>query len=142
MAIPVVVLNLKSSLGRRAQITARLDGLRIAHRFFGAIDGRLLPASELDRLAPRSALRYERPLTPGEIACAASHLAVIRQIASATDQFVYTMEDAAVVSSVYHDCHVRDLRILELRPEVVEHDLQLIHTDPCLEAALFQVNPG
>jgi GR25 family glycosyltransferase involved in LPS biosynthesis len=211
MAIPVVVLNLKSSTMRRAQIGARLDDLAIKHRFFDAIDGRLLSADELDRLAPPSALLFDRRLTPREIGCTATHLGAIRLLADEGDDFVCIMEDDAVPTSadisrflepetlsalpqfdvlrlvsdparwlmpawqiaqmhgrgiyamsrpgwglqgqvfsraglrkiasrvsvirapadfvLYHDCHVRGLRVLEIRPGLIEHDMKLIHTE-------------
>lgn len=216
MAIPVVVLNLKSSPDRRAKIGARLDALGIAHRFFDAIDGRKLPADELERLAPPAALLFNQPLKAGEIGCAASHLAAIRDIANGADAFVCTLEDDAELSSpdiarfldpalltelppfdvlrfvsdperwrmpawpvahvddrgiyamarpgwglqgqvisragarkiaaqvsairapidfaLYHDCHVQGLRVLEVRPGLIEHDRKLA------EPALMQLS--
>jgi GR25 family glycosyltransferase involved in LPS biosynthesis len=81
MTIPFLVLNLKTSTKRRADIAARLSGLSIDHRFFAAISGRSLSEAELERLAPRSRLCLDRPLTANEIACAAGHTAMIRQLA-------------------------------------------------------------
>jgi glycosyl transferase, family 25 len=209
MAIPVVVLNLKSSTGRRAQIAARLDDLGIIHRFFDAIDGRLLSADERERLAPRSALIFDRSLTAGEIGCAASHFAMIRRLADESHDFVCIMEDDAVPLSTdiclflqpqtlqalpqfdvlrmvsdparwkrpawqvaqlhgrgiyamartgwglqgtiysraglrkmaaqlgsimapidfifFHDCHIRGLRVLEIRPGLLEHDVLFLN---------------
>ena len=94
--IPVVVLNLKSSAARRQQIGACLANLGIDHRFFDAIDGRLLSADERERLAPASSLVFDRPLTSGEIGCAASHFAVIQQLAGENHDFVCVMEDDVV----------------------------------------------
>jgi glycosyl transferase family 25 len=93
---PVVILSLKSSIERRAEIVARLDKLGIPHKFFDAIDGRLLSADELERLAPSSDLLFDRPLTAAEIGCAASHFAVIRQLAAESHDYVCVMEDDAV----------------------------------------------
>jgi GR25 family glycosyltransferase involved in LPS biosynthesis len=211
MAIPVVVLNLKSSAVRRAQISGRLDALAIEHRFFDAIDGRLLSVNEIERLAPQSALLFDRRLTPREIGCTATHLGAIRQLAAGDHDFACTMEDDAVPASadivrflepetlaalppfdvlrlvsdparwkmpawqiaqihgrgiyamsrpgwglqgqifsreglrkiasqistvrapadfvLYHDCHVRGLRVLEIRPGLIEHDMKEIHTE-------------
>jgi GR25 family glycosyltransferase involved in LPS biosynthesis len=211
MAIPVVVLNLKSSTARRAHIGARLDDLMIEYRFYDAIDGRLLPPRELERLAPRADLLFDRPLTAGEIGCAATHLGAIRQLADEDHDFVCVMEDDAELTSadiprflepqtlaalppfdvlhmvsdparwkmpawriatlhghgiyamarpgwgmqgqifsrgglrkiasqvsvirapidfvLYHDCHVRSLRILEIRPGLIAHDMKLIYTE-------------
>ena len=94
--IPVVVLNLKSSAARRQQIDARLENLGIDHHFFDAIDGRLLSARELERLAPPSSLLFDRSLTLGEIGCATSHFAVIRQFAGEDHDFVCVLEDDVV----------------------------------------------
>lgn len=94
--IPVVVLNLKSSTARRQQIDARLENLGIDYHFFDAIDGRLLSAKELERLAPPSSLLFDRSLTLGEIGCATSHFAVIRQFAGEDHDFVCVLEDDVV----------------------------------------------
>jgi glycosyl transferase, family 25 len=91
--VPVVVLNLKSSSARRQQIDAHLKNLGIDYRFFDAIDGRLLSAAELERLAPPSSLLFDRPLTPGEIGCATSHFALIRQLAGEHHEFDCVLED-------------------------------------------------
>jgi glycosyl transferase family 25 len=210
MTIPVVVLNLKSSTQRRLTISARLNELGIGHQFFDAIAGRSLSASELERLAPRSNLLFNRPLTANEIACAAGHFAMIRQIAAENHEFACIMEDDAVMSAdirffldpailrtlpqfdilrlvsdparwkrpawqvahvqgrgiyamarvgwglqgqvfsrsgaqrmaaqlgpvmapidfiYYHDCHVRGLRVLEVRPGLIEHDQTYLHPE-------------
>jgi hypothetical protein len=94
--IPVVVLNLKSSSAQRQQIDARLKNLGIDYRFFDAIDGRLLSATELERLAPPSSLLFDRPITLGEIGCATSHFAVIRQLAGEHHDFDCVLEDDVV----------------------------------------------
>jgi GR25 family glycosyltransferase involved in LPS biosynthesis len=207
--IPVVILNLKSSTARRQQIDARLGKLGIDHGFFDAIDGRLLSAEELERLAPPSSRLFDRPLTLGEIGCAASHFAVIRQLAGQDHDFVCVMEDDVVPMSAdiglflqsqmlaalpefdvlrmvsdparwrmpawrvaraygrgiyamarpgfgtqgmiyshsglrkmagqlraisapvdfifFHDCHIRGLRVLEIRPGLLEHDQLFLH---------------
>ena len=94
--IPVVVLNLKSSTARRQQIDARLENLGIDYHFFDAVDGRLLSARELERLAPPSSLLFDRSLTSGEIGCATSHFAVIRQLAGEEHDFVCVLEDDVI----------------------------------------------
>jgi len=99
MTIPVLILNLRRSTARREQISARLDALSISHRFFDAIDGRSLSPNELERLAPQSALLFERKLTPGEIGAAASHIAAIHQLANEKHDFACVMDDDAVMSA-------------------------------------------
>jgi GR25 family glycosyltransferase involved in LPS biosynthesis len=93
--IPVVVISLKSATARRQSVAERLDG--IDYQFFDAIDGGTLSASERDDLAPPEALIFDRPLTAGEIGCAASHRAVIRQLAGpmSDHEFVCVLEDDA-----------------------------------------------
>jgi len=211
MAIPVVILSLKSSTARRAEIGARLDSICAQYQFFEAIDGRSLSAIDRKKLAPPSALLFDRSLTAGEIGCAASHFAVIRKLASEKHCFACVMEDDAVpltadlhffldphtlnsvpqfdvlrmVSdparwkrpawkvaqthgrgiyaiarpgwglqgqiysrsglekmacqlgairapadfAIYHDCHVRGLRVLEIRPGILQHDELFRHPE-------------
>jgi glycosyl transferase, family 25 len=210
MAIPVLILNLKSSTKRRAEIESRLARLGIEHRFYDAIDGRSLSPAELERLAPRSRRLYDRALMPKEIACTVDHFAMIRLLAGEDHEFACVMEDDAVMSAeicafldpqtlrslpqfdvlrlhsdparwkrpawkvaevhgrgiyamaragfgvqgqvfsrhglhkmaaqlgpvmapvdfvYYHDCHVRGLRILEVRPGVIEHDENYLHPE-------------
>src|SRR6516225_7745315 len=94
--VPVVVLNLKSSTARRQQIDARLQNLGIDYHFFDAIDGHLLSAKELERLAPPSSLLFDRSLTLGEIGCATSHFAVIRQFVGEEYDFACVLEDDVI----------------------------------------------
>jgi GR25 family glycosyltransferase involved in LPS biosynthesis len=96
MTIPVVILNLASSITRRAEISARFNNRGIHYQFFEGTDGRLLSAHERERLAPSSALLFDRPLTATEIGCAASHFGVIRKLASEDHDFACVMEDDAV----------------------------------------------
>jgi glycosyl transferase family 25 len=87
---------LKSSTARRQQIDARLENFGIDYHFFDAIEGRLLSAKELERLAPPSSLLFDRSLTSGEIGCATSHFAVIRQLAGEDNDFVCVLEDDVI----------------------------------------------
>ena len=63
-------------------MAARLAELAVGYRFVDAIDGVGLTPDELNRLAPPSALLFDQPLIAAEIGCAATHLAVIREIAA------------------------------------------------------------
>jgi glycosyl transferase family 25 len=87
---------LKSSTARRQQIDARLQNLGIDYHFFDAIDGHLLSAKELERLAPPSSLLFDRSLTSGEIGCATSHFAVIRQFVGEEYDFACVLEDDVI----------------------------------------------
>jgi glycosyl transferase, family 25 len=124
--IPVVILNLKSSAARRQQVGARLENLGIDHHFFDAIDGRLVSEKELERLAPLSLLVFDRSLTLGEIGCAASHFAVIRELAGEDHDFVCVLEDDVVPLSD-NIRHFLQSRTLEALPEF---DVLRMMSDP------------
>jgi glycosyl transferase family 25 len=124
--IPVVILNLKSSAARRQQVGARLENLGIDHHFFDAIDGRLVSEKELERLAPLSLLVFDRSLTLGEIGCAASHFAVIRELAGEDHDFVCVLEDDVVPLSD-NIRHFLQSRTLEALPEF---DILRMMSDP------------
>jgi glycosyl transferase family 25 len=88
--IPVTVISLPKSADRRAVLCPRLDGLGIHHQIFDALDGTTVAAP---------AGGYYRPLLPGEVGCAASHLAVLRQIADGDSEFACVLEDDTVPSA-------------------------------------------
>ena len=87
--IPVTVISLQKSADRRAALCPRLDGMGIRHRIFDALDG--------TTIVPPAGCYY-RPLLPGEVGCAASHLAVLRQIADGDSAFACILEDDVVPS--------------------------------------------
>jgi glycosyl transferase, family 25 len=88
--IPVTVISLPKSADRRAVLCPRLDDLGIRHQIFDALDGTTVPAP---------AGGYYRPLLSGEVGCAASHLAVLRQIAEDDSEFACVVEDDTVPSA-------------------------------------------
>jgi glycosyl transferase, family 25 len=88
--IPVTVISLSKSADRRAVLCPRLDRLGIPHQIFSALDGTTIAA-------PVGG--YYRPLRLGEVGCAASHLAVLRQIADGDSEFACVLEDDTVPSA-------------------------------------------
>jgi GR25 family glycosyltransferase involved in LPS biosynthesis len=64
----------------------QLDDLGLPFRFFNAIDGSKMTATKF-----REAVGVK--LTPGEIGCGLSHLAVIREIAEGEHEYAAILED-------------------------------------------------
>ena len=91
--IPVHVISLRGSQSRRDLIRSQLEPLGITFRFFDAVDGRALSASELSNLAPKGGVHYSGMLTTRELACALSHLAVIDKIAESEADYAAVFED-------------------------------------------------
>lgn len=91
----VFVINLAEQAARRAAILRRLDALGIVPQFIDAVDGRKLPAPELAAHQASSAELGERPMTPGEIGCALSHLAIYDEIVRRRLPWALVLEDDA-----------------------------------------------
>jgi GR25 family glycosyltransferase involved in LPS biosynthesis len=200
--IYATVINLKRSTSRRERISAPLTDLGIWFNFLNAADGEELDHQDVNGLAPRSRLFFDRSLTAGEVACAVSCLVAIRRLGPFEgNEFTCVLEDdiyrppdlplfldpwtlrsllpfnvlrlhrhlerwrrpswatarvggyavfamarpgwgmygqicnregmckiteidcirAAIDFALYHDCHVRDLLVLEVCPDVVRH---------------------
>ncbi len=98
--LPVFVVSLAQSVERRAPLLAALERLGIAHEVVDAADGETLvrqrevPWSDATTLEPQPLLG--RVMTPGEIGCAVSHLALWHRIAT-------TLPRAIVLED---DCHL------------------------------------
>jgi GR25 family glycosyltransferase involved in LPS biosynthesis len=88
--IPVIVINLPRSRDRRDYAQAQMEALGIPFVFFKAIDGGLLTDEEK--------ARYEPTMPIGAMGCAESHLAVLREIAAGSYEFVCVLEDDAELS--------------------------------------------
>lgn len=95
--LPVFVISLPQSVARRAPLLAALTRLGIAHEVVEATDGEALgrrgevPWSDAATLEPQPLLG--RRLTPGEIGCAVSHLALWHRIAGAGTAAVVLEDD-------------------------------------------------
>ena len=84
--ISLKVVSLERSHERRAFMQRQLDDLGLPFRFFNAIDGSKMTATKF-----REAVGVK--LTPGEIGCGLSHLAVIREIAEGEHEYAAILED-------------------------------------------------
>jgi glycosyl transferase family 25 len=92
--IPVVVISLERSAGRRSAMRTHLDGLGIPFVFFDGVDGQRMSPEEVAALDVRPvAAKYGRPLSRGEIGVAASFIKVFRSIAVGPAPFVCVLED-------------------------------------------------
>ncbi len=91
--ISLHVISLEADRERHAFMQRQLEGLGIPFRFFNAVDGRKMTPAALEAAAPGGGVDYCGLLTPGEIGCALSHLAVIRMIAESEHQYGAVMED-------------------------------------------------
>jgi glycosyl transferase family 25 len=79
-ALPVLLINLDGSEDRLRKATGQLEAAGLRFERLPAVDGRKLPAAELDRLAPWDRRAFFKPLSPGEIGCYLSHLAALERI--------------------------------------------------------------
>jgi glycosyl transferase family 25 len=94
--VPVVVISLAPSADRRAAMGRNLNDLSIAYTFFDAVDGRAMSADDLAAISPRPYVgQSSRPLSVGEIGCAASLRAVLTSFLDGTDPFVCIAKDDA-----------------------------------------------
>jgi glycosyl transferase, family 25 len=94
--VPVVVISLARSADRRTAVRRNLDSLGIAHTFFDAVDGRAMSADAIAAIAPRPYVgQSSRPLSAGEIGCAASFRAVLTGFLAGSEPFVCVAEDDA-----------------------------------------------
>jgi GR25 family glycosyltransferase involved in LPS biosynthesis len=84
--ISLNIISLERSHERRAFMQRQLGDLDIPFRFFNAVDGSKMTVKKI-----KEAVGVK--LTPGEIGCALSHLAVIREIAEGEHEYAAILED-------------------------------------------------
>ena len=91
----IFIINLKKSRYRRKSISQQLDLLRLEYEFFDAVDGSILGNEELSSLYNKKwAKRHVgRPLLPGEIGCALSHIGIYRKIVKEKIPYALVLED-------------------------------------------------
>lgn len=95
------VINLKRNPERLASISSQLNNLGIEFEVIEATDGKKLSEKDLIKLYSTSeSLRHiKKPLTPGEIGCADSHLRIYEKIVEQNLPYSLVLEDDTVVDS-------------------------------------------
>lgn len=78
--LPILVINLRGSTERWAKASAELKAAGLSFERLEAVDGRLLPQTELNQIAPWDRSAFFKPLSPGEVGCYLSHLAAAERI--------------------------------------------------------------
>jgi glycosyl transferase family 25 len=101
--LPILVINLRGSAERLKKATAELAAAGLAFERLEAIDGRLLPQAELDRLAPWDQGAFFKPLSPGEVGCYLSHLAALERIVREGWPRALVLEDDFILAPGFHD---------------------------------------
>ncbi|WP_084596419.1 glycosyltransferase family 25 protein [Elioraea tepidiphila] len=93
----IFVINLEHSEDRRDTILSRVQALGLFAEVFTAIDGRSLDLNNCNYDGRKRRLFYGKDMTPGEIGCAQSHLAVYREIVRRDLPYALVLEDDAVL---------------------------------------------
>lgn len=99
VAMRIFVISLKDAVKRRASIVEQLSSMGLEFEFIDAIYGKELSKSEVEQLVDqRIAYRYEGyRLTPGEIGCALSHLAVYKRVVDEKIPYALIFEDDVAI---------------------------------------------
>ena len=95
MKIATYLINLDGSSERLASATAQLQQHGIAFERIAAVDGRKIPAAELEQLYDKKrAIQYMgRDLSPGEIGCYLSHIKAIQAFLASNADIAVVLED-------------------------------------------------
>ena len=94
--IPVIIISLANATARRDAMRQNLDSLGIGYTIFDAVDGRAMSADEIAAIEPRPYIgQSSRPLSAGEIGCAASFRGVLKSFLDSGEPFICVTEDDA-----------------------------------------------
>lgn len=93
--IPIFIVSMRDSTGRRAAITTRMRTLQIEFEFVDAVVGRHLPADVLHGLGhgPATVAHYGRNLAAAEVGCLLSHLSIYRLMQARALPAAIVLED-------------------------------------------------
>jgi hypothetical protein len=130
MSLPIYLINLPSAQARLAHMRAQLDALAMPFEVIEAVNGRTLDTAACESLYSErlNQRRFYRPLTPGEIGCYGSHIAVWQRIAERGETIAMVLEDDVELKDVLieHGGHglyrPLDLRIARCRMSVAVRD--------------------
>lgn len=92
-AIPVFVISLARAVERRARVTQHLTELGLAHRLIDAVDGRLMPEEERNKL-----LAPGQQYHAGVVGCYLSHLLAYQAVVEENIPVALVLEDDARLS--------------------------------------------
>ena len=113
------VISLVGAESRRQSMRRQLDALGVDYEIVDAVEGRSLSAADLERVCDfRKMRRLGRVLSPGEIGCALSHLAIYRRIVAERLEAACVLEDDVVLSSDYPELANRAAAFMRGRPGV------------------------
>lgn len=90
---PIHLINLDRAPVRWVAVSARLKQAGLAFERFPAIDAQGLSEGEMHAATGGAAARFKRPMSPGEIACYLSHIAVWQRIAGGSAPAGIVLED-------------------------------------------------
>lgn len=96
MALPIIVINLDRDTDRLAHMQAQLLRLGLPFERFPALRGDALPA-DLARYFP-----FGARLSPGEIGCYASHLAILQRVAAGRTPVLVLEDDVGLPDDLPH----------------------------------------
>ena len=105
MDIPVYVISLKSSSGRKKLITESLNNSGIQHSVVEAVNGTALSDQEVMSISSgifKQGL-YSRNLLKGEIGCVLSHFSLYRKMIDEDIEIACILEDDAVIADNFRD---------------------------------------
>jgi GR25 family glycosyltransferase involved in LPS biosynthesis len=118
--IPVYVINLAKDIDRWRRIETSLLGLAISPIRIRAVDGTNRP-SLIRRTIKHDFATKDWALTPGEIGCALSHIAVWKKVLRGGLAAVILEDDAEILSSFEH-FYFEDLPLFLKRCDVVKFE--------------------
>lgn len=110
------IINLKNSIDRRNHIEKQLRQNNIPYEIVEAVDGRLIPEKELNRI------REENPeQLPTEVGCMLSHLKVYRRIVDSGEPYALILEDDTEIEEpgLYHLADEIGKTVIQKNPESV-----------------------
>lgn len=105
MDIPVYVISLRSSAGRKKDITDSLNNSGILHTVVEAVNGSELSDKEVMSISSGIFKQgfYSRNLLKGEIGCVLSHFSLYRKMIDEDIEIACILEDDAVIAGNFRD---------------------------------------
>ena len=98
--LQIRIISLQRAVERRQHVQEQLEPLGLNYRIIDAVDGKLLPKSEIEQIYDAVSAQSIRGknLSSAEIGCALSHIRLYREIVDAGIDAMLIMEDDIVVN--------------------------------------------